>query len=205
MTRMFAIAAITAAFLCGPAFSQSLSPEDIKNLIDEKANNLNPYEELLNDPDPLRSLSAMQIMLESGDPDLTRMALEYGLLSNNANVRQQAFESFLKTGPLLAIRFDGTKLKDKSFPRIITSYFEGTYSDGVGYARIAVGEYDSESKCFREEDQNRCFFTINSDGIFVRPNYLNARAQLTDTGRLEGAGEMYGVDELVPFSIQLIE
>lgn len=44
-------------------------------MVDQQMSNLNPYQELLNNPDPARSLAAMKVMLESGDEALVRMAL----------------------------------------------------------------------------------------------------------------------------------
>lgn len=186
--------------------AKSLSPEDINKLIDERINKLNPYQALLNDPDPARSQAAMQIMMESGDAELTRMALEFGLLSPNPTVKRTAFEGWLTTAPILSFRFDGSKVKDQSFPGIIRNNWNGTISAGIGYWRIAVDKHLPEKKCFsntyRPED---CFITVNSDGVFLTPDYFNARGTISDSGSLTGTGSMHTVDEPVPFSIQIID
>ena len=97
MKRLFLAATLIP--LATIATAQTLTPEEISALVDKRMKELNPYQNLLNDPDPDRSLAAMQIMMESGDPDLTRMALEFGLLSPNPSVKRIAFEAWLSTGP----------------------------------------------------------------------------------------------------------
>ncbi len=199
---------LTAAIfqMADPVFAQSLSPEEIAAIIDEKVNNLNPYQALLNDPDPERGRLAMEVMLDSGDPELVRLALGFGLLSPNPTVKRTAFETWLKTGPILSLRFDGAEVKDTSFAGTVTSNWNGTLSDGVGYWRIAVGEFLPEQKCYANTyHKDKCFITVNSDGVFLTPQYMNARATITDAGVLEGTGTMYAVDEPVPFSVQLID
>ncbi|KEQ05395.1 hypothetical protein GV67_15315 [Pseudorhizobium pelagicum] len=186
--------------------AQSLSPEDITKMVDKQINDLNPYQALLNDPDPQRSLSAMTIMLESGDESLRRMALEFGLLSPNATVKRAAFEGFLATAPILSMKFDGSAVKDSDFASSITREYSGTLDNGTGYWRVPVGPFLTDHKCYASSiDKNNCFITVNSDGIFLTPRRFNGRAVLSDTGTLEGSGTVYQVDETVPFTVQLID
>lgn len=206
MIRRFAIAFLLFGLAAVPVSGQSLSPEDISKIVDQRMNDLNPYQILLNDPDPDRSRLAMQVMLESGDTELVRMALEFGLLSPNPGVKRTAFEAWLKTSPILSFRFDGTDIKDTDFENIVKGYWNGTISDSVGYWRIAVATFIDEKKCYSNDYRpNECFITVNSDGVFLTPDRLNARAVISEAGRLEGAGTMYAVDEPVPFTIQLVD
>ncbi len=204
MKRLFLAATLIP--LATIATAQTLTPEEISALVDKRMKELNPYQNLLNDPDPDRSLAAMQIMMESGDPDLTRMALEFGLLSPNPSVKRIAFEAWLSTGPVMSFRFDGTNVKDSTFTRRVRGSWNGTLDDRTGYWRIQVGQRIKESGCYANTyHQDRCFITVNSDGVFLTPSDFNARGTLTDDGRLEGAGSMHNVDEPVPFSVQLID
>lgn len=204
MKVWLAVAAIMA--FAAPVQAQSLSPDEIRRMVDERIDKLNPYQALLNDPDPARSLAAMQIMLESGDKELVRMALEFGILSPNPTVKRTAFEGWLTNAPILSIRFDGSGVKDKQFPNIVRSNWNGTINGTVGYWRIAVGNYLPEHKCYANTVRpDRCFITVNSDGIFLTADYLNARGTIAEDGQLTGSGSMYQVDEPVPFSIQLID
>lgn len=205
--RKFVSIAITALVLSTMgAAAQSISAAEIAKMVDQRMNDLNPYQALLNDPDPARAQAAMQIMLESGDADLTRMALEYGLLSPNPTVKRLALESWLSTGPVLSIRFDGTKVQAKDFPSRVKNYWNGNVSDGIGYWRVGVGKYLPDLKCFSNTDRaDRCFITVNGDGVFLTPEALNGRAVITDTGQLEGTGALYGIEEPVSFSIRLLD
>lgn len=197
--------------LADGALSQSLTPEELEAMIDERVNAQNPYQALLADPDPERSLAAMQIMLESGDSDLTRMALEFGLLSPNPTVRRIAVEAFMATGPVLSIRFDGTESDDSDFVDVIRSTLSGTLdANGVGYAQTAVGPLSEDGSCFVDTVHGRCLVTINNDGLFlsITPGtyrYVTARMVVNDSGQLEGVANLRGVSEPIPITIQLLD
>ena len=208
---------VFAAFLAitgvaGGAVAQSLTPEQLEAMIGERVNAQNPYQAFLADPDPARSLAAMQIMLESGDTNLTRMALEYGLLSPNATVRRIAVESFMATKPVLSIRFDGSATEDNDYEGMIRSTLTGTLdTDGVGYARAAVGEKSEDGTCFVDKVRGHCLITINSDGVFLSMHlgqgspYVSARMIVNDSGQLEGVAALRTVDEPIPVTIQLLD
>ncbi|WP_258028293.1 hypothetical protein [Cereibacter sphaeroides] len=167
-------------------------------------NDLNPYQALLNDPDPARAQAAMQIMLESGDADLTRMALEYGLLSPNPTVQAAGPRKLAVYGscPVHSVRRNEGAGQGISRPGSRTT---GTETSATG---SDTGAWASEntfriSKCFSNNRQaDRCFITVNGDGVFLTPEALNGRAVITDTGQLEGTGALYGIEEPVSFSIR---
>lgn len=200
---------VASSLFGAAATAQSLSPEEIKAMIDQRVSALNPYQELLNDPDPARSLSAMQIMLESGDKDLTRMALEFGLLSPNPAVKRAAFESYLMSGPIISIRFDGSKVKDTDFDNRMRDDWNGNLTpERIGYWRIGVGEMLSDKKCHANTHRNftdSCFVTVNADGVFLTPHNMSGRGVIDDNGVLAGFATLTYVDEPVPFTIQLLD
>ncbi|MEN3165063.1 hypothetical protein WI697_23700 [Tistrella mobilis] len=189
------------------AGAQSLSPEQLRALVDKRVSALNPYQELLNDPDPARSLAAMQIMLESDDPELTRLALDFGLLSPNPSVKRTALESFLKTRPIFSIRLDGRAVKDDSYTVVIRDRWNGNVTpEKIGYWRIGVGEYSPDKRCYVNASAgNECFVTVNADGIFLTASYLNARGTIGDDGTISGSAALGAVDDPVPFTIKLLE
>lgn len=192
--------------LAASASAQNLSVEEINKLIDEQVSNLNPYQAILNGPDPERALAGMQIMLQQGDETLRRMALEYGLLSPNPTVQRIALEGFLGSNPVLSIRFDGSQLDDEAgFRRWIPDVWNGTVdNDMIGYWRIRVNGFNKEEGCYLDRN-NSCFITVNSDGVFFTPARMNGRAETTDEGTLAGSAGLYGVAEPVPFSVQLLD
>lgn len=194
------------------ASSQSLTPEELEAMINERVNAQNPYRAFLADPDPERSLAAMQIMLESGDDDLVRMALEFGLLSPNPTVRRIAVEAFMATGPVLSIRFDGSASEDNDFVSLVRNTMSGTVDpDGIGFARAAVGPLSEDGTCFIDTVRGNCLVTINSDGVFLsiyltwNKPYASARMVVNDAGQLEGVASLWNVNEPIPVTIQLLD
>ncbi|MAM73412.1 MAG: hypothetical protein CMO29_06365 [Tistrella sp.] len=204
---LLAAVAAAASIYAHTADAQSLTPEQLRALVDKRVTALNPYQELLNDPDPARSLAAMQIMLESDDAELTRLALEFGLLSPNPSVKRAAFESFLKTRPIFSIRLDGRAVKDNDFTGVIRDRWNGNVTpEKIAYWRIGVGDYSPDKRCYVNANAgNECFVTVNADGIFLTASYLNARGIIGDDGAIAGSATLGAVDEPVPFAIKLLE
>jgi hypothetical protein len=206
ITPMHRLAGALAIVLPIFATAQTLTPEEIAAMIDQRMSDLNPYQELLNDPDPARSLEAMRIMINSGDQDLQRMALEYGLLSPNAATKRAAFESLLTRKPIFSIRFDGTDITDSYFDRRMRDWNGTLDTDRIGYWRVPVGDFYEKGRCFAQvDDTDHCMVTINADGIFLTPYYMNARAEISNSGMLVGDASINGVPKPVPFSIRLLD
>lgn len=203
--KSLAIAALILASSVMHASAQSLSAADLQKLVDERIANINPYQSVLNDPDPERSRIAMQIMLESGDAALVRMALEFGILSPNPTVKRVALEAWLATGPILTFSFDTLKLQGNNVKESIRNNWNGVLAENVGYWRIPVGPFLEEKKCFVQVGGEGCFITVNSDGVFLTPERMNARASVSETGVLEGVATVNGNSESVPISIRLID
>jgi hypothetical protein len=196
------------------ATAQSLTPEQLQAMIDQRVNQQNPYQALLADPDPQRSLAAMQLMLESGDKALIGLALEFGLLSPNPQVRRVALEAYIATSPVLTLKLDGAKVKDNDYLNIVRGHLGGVVDpDRIGFARLDVGELSEDGSCYLQAKKRNCLFTINSDGVFLsalgerfsNTFVVNARLVVNDSGQLEGAASLYDVDEAVPVTIQLLE
>lgn len=204
---MLRLAAAIALVLPTLAVAQALTPEEIAAMVDQRMKDFNPYQELLNNPDPARSLEAMRIMIDSGDEDLERMALEYGLLSPNATTKRAAFESLLERKPIFSVRFDGSGVDDTDFAWNMRNRYSGTLdTTSVGYWRLPVGDFNEQAQCFVDaHDTDDCMITVNADGIFLTPDRMNARAQISDAGMLMGEASLAGVETAVPFSIRLLD
>ncbi|MDJ1007376.1 MAG: hypothetical protein QNJ13_06070 [Paracoccaceae bacterium] len=204
MVLRFALAAL--CLVATPLAAQSLTPEELRALVDERVNAQNPFAELLNDPDPARSLAAMEIMLESGDRDLTRMALEFGLLSTNPTVRRTAVEAFLKSKPVLSLRFDGAAANERYFTQRMTGANATITAERIGFWRMQVGDYNPERGCYMLASGKDCFVTVNSDGIILQnEGWMTGRVVPGATGALEGSATLYQVPEPVPLTVKLLD
>ncbi|MEO0567090.1 MAG: hypothetical protein AAF066_05120 [Pseudomonadota bacterium] len=199
--------ALTACFIATStlALAQSLTPAEIAALVDQRVDTLDPYQELLNDPDPERSLAALQIMMESGDLTLTRMAMEFGVLASNPTVQRAALEAFFATLPILTFRFDGSGVKDTDFPDRIRRYGGNLGADGIGFARFPVGDFDNEQGCYVHRGFTNCFVTTNADGVFINGSTISARLKLDGEGQLIGSATLQSVTESVPVAVRLID
>lgn len=72
-------------------------------MVDKRAAAADPFQALLNDPNPIRSMAAMELMIESGVPHLVRTAVDFGLLSALPEIRRAAVFGFLTTRPTLLV------------------------------------------------------------------------------------------------------
>lgn len=206
LRRVFLALSLIAAPLVADA--QTLTAEEIAAMVDERVNALNPYAALLNDPDPQRSLAAMEIMLESGDPTLTRMALEFGLLSPNPTVQRTAVEAYLATGPNLTVQFDGSALEERRrFDEAMTRWLNGAVTaDGDGTIQAWVGDFSTEQRCYQRRGENDCLISVTPGGVAMWiGNTMSGNFSITDAGFLEGTADLYQVGVPVPVRIQLID
>ncbi|WOI57479.1 hypothetical protein [Palleronia sp. LCG004] len=202
---------IAASFCIMPSSvsAQTMSAEDIARQIDERMKNLNPYEELLQDPDPSRRVAAMQIMLESGDRDLVRIATEYGLMAEDVVVQKAALAGLLESEPVLTMMLDASDADLRGW----TNTLGGTATpEGFHYYRFDMTGYLEDELCYAQSKApSSCFITLNSDGIFVEfrrgtgSDFARGKMQITTDGRLEGPLNLDGVSEPVTASIRLFE
>lgn len=213
---MFARVLAALLLFAAPAAAQSLSPEDIARMLDEEAAAPNPYAALLNDPDPARSLGAMRIMMESGDPALIEMALEFGLLSADEGVRRFAVEQHLHQEPILAVTFDGTDAAgSRALSQLVVTGMDGTVEpDGMAFGRWRVGDYSEEEECWSWEGGSTCGIVSRPEGFFLNGRMVNVdfdgRLTVTDDGSLVGMVSMKraGTTEptpSIPVTIRLLD
>ncbi|MCQ0971984.1 hypothetical protein MLD63_16295 [Paracoccus sp. TK19116] len=168
-----------ACALCTSAYAQSMSVEDLRAMVDEEMNKGNEYAEVLNDPDPARAQAAMKIMLNSGDPELVKIALEYGLFSADRAVQVEAVRAYFSTMPKTQMRFvrEGEDTHGY-YEAYLSRYFrvrENDSQEAVFFANFV--SYNEKGACFEAEhfDQSR-----DEKGCFVR--FLQDRMQISISG-----------------------
>jgi hypothetical protein len=208
MRQSFPYAVALAAVVAAPPLgAQSMSPEEILAEVEARVSAQNPYAALLNDPDPARSLAAMQVMLESGDADLIRMATEFGLLSPNPSVQRSAVQGILATGPNLTVRLEGGD--DEAFRSTVEDRLGGAVNaEDVGFATFPVGNFDATQSCYLWRGNTPCLIQISPEGYLIRAwNAAHMRGMLSvdGEGRLAGTMTMQNVDSPVPATIRLID
>lgn len=170
-------------------YSQTMTPAEILQQVNKKVSGINEYQQLLNDPDPARSMAAMEIMMSSGDPVLARLALEYGIYSPNRAVQRAALDAYFGTQPKLNVYFDaGKSNSDWRFRDPITNGGGSILPDGTGYVLTDVGAFDPIQKCYLTVSAESCRVRVTDDAVAIRfwDNWhiLN----LNDQGELSGAG-----------------
>lgn len=193
MLRKEIIGAMLMAALSASLGAQTLSPAEIRAMVDERAEGLNEYQALLNDPDPVRSIAAMKIMMQSGDWQLERMALEYGIYSTSTAVRRAALEAFFNASPTLEIWIDGSALDEKhdqSYFRGDVSGFLGSISSGPrGFLSLKVGDFDQENACWIIHSSNNkkgCLVRLSENSVTLELFGRWHNLVLNDEGELVG-------------------
>ena len=165
MTRFFLALFLAAQPVAAAA--QSLSADDIRAMVDQRVASLDPYRALLEDPDETRAMAAMDIMMESGDADLRRMALEYGLYSPSPIVQRMALDAFFSSMPVLNVRSTMAAGGNESdFHGLHRDYNGSVSSDGTGFFPLAVGARDETNRCFVDQ-RSRCLVRISETGVSI--------------------------------------
>jgi hypothetical protein len=151
MPSMRSLIAISFLVLSATAVSAQMTPEDLKKLIDQRSGNLSGFQELLDDPDPRRSLAAVEGMLASGDSNLERMALGFALTNPDAALRATALEHHFAKLPAIAVVFDATGVKEEEkqdFIEVIKSLGGTIAPDDSGSFNYQPGAFKEEIGCY---------------------------------------------------------
>jgi hypothetical protein len=185
-----------------PLAAQTLSAADILAKVEEKVGGVNEYQALLNDPDPARSMAAMEVMLESGDPALVRMALDFGIYSPNPVVQRMALEGFFASGPRLNIYVSGEEArKERNFVVFFSNNRGSIDSAGVGFVDILVGKLNTEKNCYEHADRGDCLIALSDAGAIVFLGGVGLPVKLNDMGELSGEGNLPAVKPPVTLRI----
>lgn len=185
--------------LATTSVGQTLSLEDLAAKVEERTKTLGGYEDFLMDPDPKRSMAALQIMLESGEESLVQMALNHGLTSPDSAVRQTALKAYFQGKPSLGISVTAESLPDDEksagLMDIIFRKLNGSWGNNKeGSISIKVGDYNEELGCnVRGTSNDVCATRTNamSVSVYLASSVEDVPSQwvemkLNDTGSLVG-------------------
>ncbi|MCZ0814213.1 HEAT repeat domain-containing protein [Roseovarius sp. EGI FJ00037] len=189
-----------------PVLAQTLSIDELKAQIDQKVSSQDEFRELLNDPDPARSIAAMELMMASGDPTLERMAREFGVFSSDPVVRRLAIEAWLKSNPVLNITYDGSVTESAYFKNFFQNTNGSVNEDKQGFTSFPVNGYDEAQDCYLfVGNKNDCAMRITDVGPSIAISKFWAPLQLGDDGYLRGQVNIYRVDEPIPIAIPVTD
>ncbi len=193
--KLFAPFAAALIALSEPTSAQT-SAGDIAALVDQKMDAIDEYSALLNDPDPERSLAAMQLMIGHDDQQVSRMALQHGLTSTSPAVRRAALKAYFDSGPVLNIFIDGSSLDRDNLVTYVNQRGGTVDGDGTAFLSYKVGAFDDNDGCYDfHSNANYCLITLSEASVGIglwgrwAPLTLNAEGTLTG---------MVQVDRLTP-------
>ena len=202
--RLFGFLALAALANFHPlavtkAAAQAMTLEEFAAKVDQRAGTLAGFQAYLTDPDQQRAMSALQIMLESGDPTLVQMALSVGVYSVDPNIRQTALKAFLAGAPSLDLFLDGGATFDdkdmESYNALLRGYNGAVGADKRASLSLRVGEWSDEKGCYLNLDTpQNCLLRVNATtvSLFLVSKDGNTPAQwvvmeLGEDGALTGS------------------
>lgn len=183
----FGMAGATAA----QTFDDFLAAED-QQLESQQVRDedLERFEQVLNGGDVERSLRVMHFMLASGEPRLVRRASEFGLLSAEPLLRQEALKAIFDAGGPFRIEIDLTSVdNDQTDMRSYINWLAGGYSaDGsTGYYHFSTTPFDAEARCWRFSVGDNCALILSNTSVSLRGwSYGAGNLDLNEDGVLEG-------------------
>lgn len=196
-----------ATVVAAPALAQTPSAADLAAQVDALMAEQNPYLALLNDPDERRSLAAMQLMLDAGDPALRALAIEFGLFSASVPAQDLAFRSVLASGPTLTAKFDGADLGRPVFDSTLSSALKNSYitDENTGFTTLSVGDWLQDMSCYVDAS-GKCMFTLTNEGIFFNiGNWVSAQMFLQPDDSISGEATVYGHSDHLTINIRLLQ
>ena len=192
---------VLSLLFSGTAVAQSISIAELEKKINDAVEHQNGYLALLSDPDPRRAREAMNVFLASGDAELVRMALDFGLSSSNPALQRLALEGFFNDAPALQITFDGSALDSTSDFHNDLKNLNGSLSDSkIGYANLKLGPWSDEQDCWLWPDSDYCGVRLTDAASSIHFRGYWYPMHLED-GILKGVSNMHYTKMPVPFSI----
>ncbi|WP_417275714.1 hypothetical protein [Celeribacter halophilus] len=195
MSSLRSLIVSTGFCFLGTIASAQMTPEELKSLVDARSSNLSGFQELLDDPDPRRSLAAVEGMLASGDSDLERMALRFALTNPDPTIRAAALEHHFSKLPALSVSFDASNVKEEemeTFIRVIKGIGGSMGPDKIGSFSYQPAAYDEDDGCFPHASNKRAcamrlgagFVSLYFSAPGVEGRWVNFQAD--ETGTLRG-------------------
>ena len=210
---------IVSAGFCfwGTIASAQMTPEELKSLVDTRSSNLSGFQELLDDPDPRRSLAAVEGMLASGDSDLERMALRFALTNPDPAIRATALEHHFSKLPAIAVSFDASNVKEdemEDFILVLKELGGSMGPDKTGSFSYQPTAYNEKIGCFPHASKTGLcamrlgagFVSLYFSGGFVSGRWVNFQAD--ETGILRGGVNFQYSNSpagSVPLTIRLLD
>ncbi len=180
-------ALVFAALMPLPAVAQSTAA-DILTAIEAPTSELEQLMEVLGGPNEEKALTAMRLMLESGDATMERMALRAGLTSTSGVARGVALDAFMNTQPtLMAFATADTEGEvNVGFEQWIDA--NGSLSSAkTGSFPIVVGPYLDDENCFGSTTLRGCHSRLGGTEFSFYVGSAWGTARLNDGGELIGA------------------
>lgn len=188
-----------------PSSAQTLSVDEILAQVEKKVSSQNGYQKLLNDPDPQRSMAAMEVMLGSGDVGIQRMALDFGLYSPNPVVQRTALDAFFASQPVINIQLTQANGDNNGDWGAFTQNAGGSVlNDGRAFIPLKIGEFDPSAACYvNHRRTDECLVRISDHGTAVALWGKWHSVQLNDQGQLVGSGAFPNSNKPVQTMIQV--
>jgi len=180
--------------LASPAFAQTLTPEALKAKVAEGDGIRAEYYAIMDDPDPAKAASAVKFMMESGDPELERMARDYAIFSPHAAVQRAALEAFFNGSPRLEIFLDGSALTKDELGWFSSSLgSQNATVDGTqGHWIEQVGKFDEDKGCWvYKRSANYCLISLSENQVTFYMWQKPVALRLDEDGRLVGKGVVH--------------
>lgn len=191
MTRFLVLLSAWVCLFAAPAVAQSISIDDLKARIDQSVGAQAQYLELLSDPDPMRAMVAMEVMMGSGDPTLRRMAVETGIFSSNPAVRASALRAFFAAKPTVSVFMSvGENFEDnqRNWLNSQVASIGGSVSpDSTAFVSLRVADYNADEDCYMNAAARAgCLFRVSDQVVSFRIFGLWNALTLNDAGELTG-------------------
>lgn len=177
--------ACLSLLLASSALAQTTAG-DILTALETPTDELKKLTAILEGADEEKSLTAMRLMLASGDPGMTRLALRAGITSTSSVARGVALEAYLMSQPTLVAYATVETEQIEGFQRWIPRVGSAS-SDTTGVFPIAIGEFLEDQSCFGAPgNTSKCARRLGGTELSFLVDGKWGSVQLTDSGELVG-------------------
>ncbi|MDO8863131.1 HEAT repeat domain-containing protein [Haliea sp. E1-2-M8] len=190
VSTTFACVGACAMYVLTMGVHAQVSLDDIEASIGGRVGELERVEQMLSHPEPNRRIAAMELLLKSGDPEFARKAREFGLFSDDHQLRQAAVRAIFDAGGAFRLETDAPSDDSTKVVSVVQSFGGAVDSEGKGSIPfILSGEFDSKEVCWLRAAARtkQCALRPTGDSIHLADwNYTTGEFKLDDEGSLRG-------------------
>lgn len=146
--------------------SAQVTLEELDEAADKTDAAMTAFRARLNDPDPDRALTVLQMLITRGDSMQRRLAIRHGLSSTDSAMRATTLRAIFDAKPTINAVFAPASQKPSTY------YFRNVLdaggvidTEGKGSVTFKLNGFNDEHDCWTHSSRNTCLIRVRGENV----------------------------------------